>query len=68
MITYKKGGQSIAIGTDPYHKRKGLYIGNDYAIQRIATFNNDDDAKAFDTILMQFLGLDDGKQLDINNV
>ena len=57
-MTYWKGDDCIAITTDPCHKRKGLYIGNKYCIQRVATFSSNEMADAFDKDLCEFLGLE----------
>lgn len=51
---YRKGDKSIAIMNDPYHKRKGLYIGKGNVFCRIATFNSDEDARKFDAVLTEF--------------
>ena len=56
MATYFKGDVCIAITVDPCHKRKGLYIGNRYCIQRVATFSSDDVADAFDKFFCKFIG------------
>lgn len=56
-MTYWKGNDCIAIMTDPNHKRKGLFVGNRYCIQRVATFVSDDYADEFDKYLCGFLGL-----------
>ena len=62
MAMYFKGDACIGITSDPCHKRKGLYIGNLYCIQRIATFRNDADAEAFDRLLGVFFGVVELKQ------
>ena len=56
-FTITKDNQSIAISTstDPYHKRPGLYIGDEYCITRIATFTDERSAKTFDECLRAFL-------------
>ena len=56
-MTYWRGDDCIAITTDPCHKRKGLYIGNKYCIQRVATFSSDEVAEQFDRYLCEFLGI-----------
>ena len=61
-MTYFKGDDCIAIMNDPYHKKKGLYVGNMYCIQRIATFRNDSDAEAFEKFFAWFLGLREKKE------
>ena len=61
MSSYWKGDECIAITDDPYHKRKGLYIGNKYCIQRLATFRNNEDAEAFEKFFEWFLGLKERK-------
>ena len=57
MAMYIKGDACIGITSDPCHKRKGLYIGNLYCIQRVATFRNDADAELFDKLLGEFIGV-----------
>ena len=54
-MTYWKDDKCIAVTTDPCHKTKGLYIGNRYVIQRVASFRNEEDAKAFENMLHEFL-------------
>ena len=56
MASYWKGDKCIAITDDPYHKKKGLYVGNKYCITRLATFTNNDNAESFDKFLEWFLG------------
>ena len=56
-MIYWKGNECIGISSDPCHKRKGLYVGNRYCIQRVATFANDEFAEDFDMFLCRFLGL-----------
>lgn len=56
-MIYWKGDVCISITDDPYHKKKGLFIGNKYCIQRIATFSNDEDAEYFEKFFELFLGL-----------
>ena len=56
-MTYWKGDECISITSDPNHKRKGLFAGNRYYIQRVATFSNNEVADAFDKYLCEFLGL-----------
>lgn len=53
-MTYWMGDKCITITKDPFHKRKGLYVGNRYMIQRLATFNSDEDAEEFDAVLTEF--------------
>lgn len=53
-MTYWKGDECISITNDPYHKRKGLYVGNRFVIHRIATFNTNEDAEEFDNMLGEF--------------
>lgn len=53
-MTYWKGDRCIAITNDPYHKRKGLYVGKGNVLYRIATFNSDEDARKFDAVLTEF--------------
>lgn len=57
MASYWKGDECISITNDPYHKKKGLYVGNKYYITRLATFTNNEDAEAFEKFLEWFLGL-----------
>ena len=59
-MTYWKGDVCISITNDNCHKKKGLYIGNRYCIQRIATFRNDEDAEYFEKFFESFLGLREG--------
>jgi hypothetical protein len=61
MATYRKGDSVISIGNDLCHKTKGLYIGNQYVIQRVATFHADGDAEAFERFFCEFCGVMDGK-------
>ena len=63
-MTYWKGDDCISITTDPDHKRKGLYVGNRYCIQRVATFASDDFADGFDKYFAAFLGLAEGAEDD----
>ena len=64
MSTYTKGDATIAIGSDPHHKRKSLYIGNKYCIHRVASFSNDEAAEGFEEIFEWFCGL---KEMGENN-
>lgn len=61
-MTYWKGDDCISITTDPCHKRKGLYVGNRYCIQRVATFASDEIADGFDKYFAAFLGLAEGAE------
>lgn len=61
-MTYWKDDDCIAITKDPLHKRKGLYIGNRYCIQRVATFSSDEFADGFDKYFAAFLGLAEGAE------
>ena len=57
MSTYWRGDVCVAITKDPAHKRKGLYIGNKYCIERLATFSNDEAAEQFERFMNKFLGV-----------
>ena len=57
MSSYWKGDDCIVITNDPYHKRKGLYVGNKYVIQRIATVGSDKYADDFEKFFEKFLGI-----------
>lgn len=55
-MIFWKGDTCMTVTTDPCHKRKGLYIGNKYCIQRVATFADDQTAEYFDKFMCDFLG------------
>lgn len=67
MSSYWKGDECICITCDPYHKKKGLYVGNKYCIQRIATFTNDETADYFDEYFAKFLGIEENKNDNNDN-
>lgn len=61
-MIFWNGDECIAITDDPYHKKKGLYVGNKYRIRRMATFTNNEDAEIFEKFFTWFLGLSDKKE------
>ena len=48
-MNYRFGDKVIIIETDYIRdgKKPGLYIGNEYCVERVARFTNKDDALAF---------------------
>ena len=59
MNGIRKGNEVIYITHLPNHKRPVLAIGNGYAIQKIATFDNEEVAEGFCQMLNTWLGLED---------
>jgi len=60
-MTYKKGDMVLVITEDGYHKKRGLFIGNKYVIERVATFSNNQCADQFEEFLCRFLDVKEPK-------
>ena len=56
-MLYRKDKSVIGIGKLPNCKRKCLYVGTEYCIEKVATFSNDEQAEIFEQYLEYFLGM-----------
>ena len=63
-MLYRKDKSVIGIGNLPNCKRKCLYVGNEYCIEKVASFSSDEQANVFERYLEYFLGLQRGEQND----
>lgn len=63
-MLYRKDKSVIGIGNLPNCKRKCLYVGNEYCIEKVASFSNDEQANVFERYLEYFLGLQKGEPND----
>ena len=60
-MLYRKDKSVIGIGNLPKCKRKCLYVGTEYCIEKVATFSSDEQAEIFEEYLEYFLGLSNKK-------
>ena len=63
-MLYRKGERVIGVGNLPNCKRKCLYVGSKYCIEKVASFSSDEQADKFEDYLCYFLGLNNEKDID----
>ena len=56
-MIYKKGDVVIAVSELPKRKKKCLLVGNDLAITKVASFDDDEAAEMFMNVLEYFCGI-----------